>query len=93
MTDGGARAMGSAVWGQPRRMLDQAIRYDGVVRFLRRYGVTRILEVGSGTSGLAAFWSGPVTGVDHRFDGIALPNLTTIQGVEDDRGHGVLLMA
>ena len=80
MTDGGARAMGSAVGGQPRRTLDQAIRYDGAVRFLRRYGATRILEVGPGTSGPAAFWDGPVTGVYLRFDGTPLPNLTTVKG-------------
>jgi len=80
MTDEDVRAMGSMVTGRPRRRLDQALRYDGVVRFLRRQGTTRILEVGSGTSGLAAFWDGPVTGVDLRFDGTPLPNLTTVKG-------------
>jgi len=74
------RAMGSAVGGLPRRTLDQALRYDGVMRFLRRHGATRILEVGSGASGLAAFWPGPVVGVDLRFDGTPFPNLTTVVG-------------
>jgi len=37
------------------------------------------LEVGSGASGLAAWWPGRVVGVDLRFDGEPLPNLTTVE--------------
>ena len=80
MTDWDARAMGSSVEGRPRRTLDQALRYHGAVHFLTCFGAGRILEVGSGASGLAAFWPGVVSGVDVRFDGAPLPNLTTIQG-------------
>lgn len=77
---GAVRAMGRAVTGAPRTMMNQALRYERVVRFMRAQGVARALEVGSGASGLAAWWPGPVTGVDLRFDGAPPPNLTTVTG-------------
>jgi SAM-dependent methyltransferase len=70
--------MGRPVEGAPRATLDQGLRYDGVVRFLQRLSPSEVLEIGSGSSGLAAWWPGPVTGVDLRFDGDPLPNLSTI---------------
>jgi Methyltransferase domain len=72
--------MGRLVEGPPRITLDQALRYHSVVDFLTKHGVSEVLEVGSGSSGLAAFWPGDVTGVDLRFDGTPLPNLSVIKG-------------
>ncbi len=72
--------MGSPVRGAPRRTLDQALRYHGVVELLTTSRVSDVLEVGSGSSGLAAFWPGEVTGLDLRFDGTPLPNLHVVEG-------------
>ena len=72
--------MGRPVEGAPRPTLDQAIRYHAVVEFLSRHRVSEVLEVGSGSSGLAAFWPGQVTGLDLRFDGTPLPNLRVVKG-------------
>lgn len=76
----GVRAMGSDVTGAPRTMMNQALRYERVLRWIAATGAQRVLEVGSGASGLAAWWPGPVTGVDLRFDGTPPPNLTTVEG-------------
>lgn len=74
------RAMGSPVAGRPRATLDQAMRYRSVVRFLEAHGIGAALDVGSGASGLAAWWPGRVTGVDLRFDGDPPANLTPVHG-------------
>jgi hypothetical protein len=76
--------MGRLVDGPPRKTLDQALRYHSVIEFLARHGASEVLEVGSGSSGLAAFWPGHVTGVDVRFDGTPLPNLSPIEGTAVD---------
>jgi SAM-dependent methyltransferase len=73
------RPMGAPVSGRPTSSLDQALRYAPVLRFLRSHRTSHILEVGSGSSGLAAWWQGPVVGVDLRFDGESLPNLVTVE--------------
>jgi hypothetical protein len=75
-----ARPMGHLFEGAPRTTLDQALRYHSVVEFLARHRVSEVLEVGSGSSGLAAFWPGQMTGVDLRFDGTPLPNLRVVEG-------------
>jgi hypothetical protein len=75
-----ARPMGRLVEGPPRISLDQALRYHGPIEFLTKRRVAEVLEVGSGSSGLAAFWPGPVTGLDLRFDGTPLPNLNVVEG-------------
>jgi len=72
--------MGADVTGTPRTMMNQALRYERVLRWIAANGVERVLEVGSGASGLASWWPGPVTGVDLRFDGTPPPNLTTVEG-------------
>jgi hypothetical protein len=72
--------MGRPVEGPPRITLDQALRYHSVIDYLTRHRASEVLEVGSGSSGLAAFWPGHVTGVDLRFDGTPLPNLRVIEG-------------
>jgi hypothetical protein len=72
--------MGRLVKGPPRITFDQALRYHRPIEFLARHRVSEVLEVGSGSSGLAGFWPGQVTGVDLRFDGTPLPNLRTIEG-------------
>ena len=74
------RPMGRPVEGVPRRTLDQALRYHGVVELLSRHRASEVLEVGSGSSGLAAFWAGQVTGLDLRFDGTPLPNPDVVEG-------------
>ena len=48
-------------------MINQALRYQPVVRLLRAASPDRVLEVGSGPEGLAMFWRGPVLGVDVHF--------------------------
>ena len=48
-------------------MINQALRYQPVVRLLRAASPDRVLEVGSGPEGLAMFWHGPVLGVDVHF--------------------------
>lgn len=78
MTD--TRAMGSPVHGRPRATLDQAMRYLSVTRFLEAHGVEEVVDVGSGATGLAAWWPGHVIGVDMRFDGEPAPNLTPVVG-------------
>lgn len=93
---GAIRAMGRAVTGAPRTMMNQALRYERVLRYLEARGVESALEVGSGASGLAAWWAGPVTGVNLRFDGAPPPNLTTVTGsVFDlpfaDRSHDAVV--
>lgn len=74
------RSMGSPVAGRPRATLDQAMRYLSVTRFLARHGVEEVVDVGSGSTGLAAWWPGRVIGVDMRFDGEPAPNLTPVVG-------------
>ncbi len=93
---GAVRAMGRDVSGAPRTMMNQALRYERVLRYLESRGVKSALDVGSGASGLAAWWSGPVMGVDLRFDGAPPPNLTTVTGsVFDlpfaDRSHDAVV--
>ena len=78
------RQMGAAVEGAPVPMLDQALRYRPVIDRIEDLGVDRVLEVGSGASGLAAWWPGPVVGVDLRFDGDPPPNLTVIDASATD---------
>lgn len=76
---GRVRPMGTPVSGRPVPTIDQALRYRPIVKLLERVRSERVLEVGSGCSGLAAWWPGSVVGVDMRFDGDPLPNLTTVQ--------------
>jgi hypothetical protein len=88
--------MGADVTGTPRTMMNQALRYDRVMRWIGANRVERVLEAGSGASGLAAWWPGPVTGVDLRFDGTPPANLTTVEGsVFDlpfpDRSHDAVV--
>jgi SAM-dependent methyltransferase len=73
------RPMGPPVAGRPKLYLDQALRYARVIDLLHARGATQILEVGSGSSGLAAWWPGPVVGVDLHFNGDPVPNLTTVR--------------
>jgi SAM-dependent methyltransferase len=77
-------------------MMNQALRYERVLRYWDARGVTSALEVGSGASGLAAWWPNEVTGLDLRFDGVAPPNLKTVAGsVFDlpfpDRSHDAVV--
>ncbi len=78
--DGSVRAMGAEVTGTPRTMMNQGLRYERVLRWIAANRVEGALDVGSGASGLASWWDGPVTGVDLRFDGEPPPNLTTVTG-------------
>jgi hypothetical protein len=93
---GTVRAMGRDVDGAPRTMMNQGLRYERVLRYLESRGVESALDVGSGASGLAAWWPGPVTGVDLRFDGAPPPNLTTVTGSVfdlpfEDRAHDAVV--
>lgn len=48
-------------------LLNWALRYEPIVRFLEEVGGNRILEVGSGSSGLVEYYTGFVVGVDVAF--------------------------
>ncbi len=48
-------------------MLNWLVRFAPIVRYLPRMGITNVLEVGSGSFGLAEFVSFPVTGCDVSF--------------------------
>ncbi len=57
--------------------LDVKLRY---LPILKETLEGSVLEVGSGSKGIARFLKQPVTGCDVTFDGEALPNLTAVEG-------------
>lgn len=61
-------------------MMNWLVRYAPVVRFVKRIGTTDVLEVGSGSWGLADFVDFPVTGCDLRFDACLSERLRPIVG-------------
>jgi SAM-dependent methyltransferase len=67
-------------------VLNHLLRYDPVVRLVRELGGGSVLEVGSGTAGLAR-WLGSdfeVTAVDTNFDPKGAPDVHTAQRVVGD---------
>jgi hypothetical protein len=56
-------------------LFNQVMRYVPTLNYLNRMKPTRILEVGSGSVGLAPYWPSPVVGCDVRFPEPPHPNL------------------
>lgn len=61
-----------------KSVLNRYPRYLSLVRFLASHPNLTILEIGSGSLGLAEFWNRPFVGCDPRFRDPPHPNLTAV---------------
>lgn len=65
-------------FGRGINMLDRLVRYQPLLRFIKIYKPSSIIEIGSGSKGVGEFWSGKFVGVDVASDGVPLPHMNLI---------------
>src|SRR3989337_1549135 len=60
-------------------MLNRLARYQPILRLIRKYRPSSLIEIGSGSKGIGEFCSAKFVGVDIAFEGNAVPHINLVQ--------------